>query len=246
MRANNRPTIRLWTLDLQGVETPPPAWLEFLDEEERLHCQRFRLQGDRVAYVAAHALLRCTLSRTSGLPPASLIFRRDKMGKPFLTLPECSGIDVSISHTAGMVAVALSEAGKVGVDVEAIVQNNIPSHDLAAYGLSDQEIRELELLSEPEKSEAFFDLWTAREAVAKADGRGLSLPFSLIQIDRFHNTATIPEDQSSPSSHWLLWRERASPLHQLTLAWSNDNGELIRMKPLLSAHDFFFNSDVVF
>lgn len=225
---NHRNDVILWTLDLSGQETPPAAWLELLDEGERARCQRFRREKDRLAYAAAHALLRRTLSQTLALPPTSLMIARGTTGKPFLAMPEESGIDFSLSHTEGMVAVALSKAGKIGVDVESVDRKNLPREDFSAFGLSSDETAHLAALSEPERSEAFFDWWTAREAVAKADGRGLSLPFARIRMDRLGNSATIAAEETSPARRWRLWRERPSPRHCLALAWPEDGGELIR------------------
>jgi 4'-phosphopantetheinyl transferase len=218
MHINHHPAVRLWTINLNGLNTPPPNWLELLDEEELLHCQRFRQEKDRLAYIAAHALLRCTLSRSLKIPQSSLIIAHDKRGKPFINMPESKPIGISLSHTAGMVAVVLGEAGNVGVDVEAVNQQLIHQDDLSAFGVSQKEAEDLASIAEPARSELFFDLWTTREAVAKADGRGLSLPFSLIQIDRSKNIATIHEDGNSPESHWRLWRKRPSPLHRLSVA----------------------------
>ncbi|MEI6756849.1 MAG: 4'-phosphopantetheinyl transferase superfamily protein [Chlorobium sp.] len=245
MNRNNRHTVSLWTLDLKEIVMLPPQWFELLGDEERLHCLRFRQERDRIAYVAAHALLRCTLSQTLGLPPASLIIARDSMGKPFLHAPESLRLDFNISHTAGMVAVAISKAGKVGVDVEAVDRKMMPQHDVSAFGMSHEEKTELASLSEPERSDAFFDLWTAREAVAKADGRGLSLPFSLIRIDRARNTATIPEHESSSGSNWSLWREQLSSLHRLAVAWPQESGELKRMKPLFCNEQLIFPCNLI-
>ncbi len=88
----------------------------------------------------------------------------------------------------------LSEAGAVGVDGEAINHNNTPRHDWSAFGLSHQQTTKLALLPERARAARFTELWTAREAVAKADGRALSLPFSLITIERALKRATIAAD----------------------------------------------------
>ena len=191
--------------------------------QELIRCRQFRQEKDRYAYAAAHALLRTALSRTLELPPASLIIDHDAMGKPFLNMPGCQNMAVTLSHTSGMVAVALSQAGNIGVDVEAIDRRNIPHHDLSAYGLSHEEMAMLASLSLHERCEAFIDLWTVREAVAKADGRGLSLPFSDIRIDLSMNQATIHEKGHSPSSHWTLWREQPSSLYRLAAGLAAGN-----------------------
>lgn len=222
--------VMLWTHDLQGLKLPPPEWLELLDDEERRHALRFRREHDRIAYVAAHALLRLVIARRTGLSPSALIIPRDSFGRPFLEMEECRGIDVSLSHTAGMVAVALCTGGRVGVDVEAVDPERVPGTDLAAYGLSAEERGLLESMGAAERSVAFIELWTAREAVAKADGRGLSLPFSSIRIDLSANRAVTYEGDNKPSANWHLWREEPSLCHCLTLAWSGERGEVLRLK----------------
>ncbi|MEI7824392.1 MAG: 4'-phosphopantetheinyl transferase superfamily protein [Chlorobiaceae bacterium] len=233
MNMLDRHTIRLWTHEFQDVTATPPCWLALLDEKELMHCKQFRQEKDRIAYAAAHALLRTALSRALEMPPVSLTIDHDRMGKPFINTPGCMNMAITLSHTSGMVAVALSQAGNIGVDVEAIDRKNIPHHDFSAYGLSHEEIAMLASLSHHERCEAFIDFWTAREAVAKADGRGLSLPFSDIRIDLSVNEATIHEKGPSPSSHWTLWREQPSSRYRLALAWQQGKGAFTRMNEQL-------------
>lgn len=223
----------LWTHALGGHETPPAAWLEALSDEERAHCRSFRRDQDRLAYAAAHCLLYRALGQTLGLSRASLLIARDAMGKPFLATPGHSALEFSISHTEGMVAVALRADGKVGVDVEARDRRGVPEDDLAAFGLSAAEIAYLASIDEAQRSDAFIAWWTAREAVAKADGRGLSLPFGQIAVDLARNVAAISAQEHCLHRHWRLWRERPSPRHHLTLAWPDDGGEVLRMGVLL-------------
>ncbi|NTU44043.1 MAG: 4'-phosphopantetheinyl transferase superfamily protein [Chlorobiaceae bacterium] len=236
MMIDRENAVMLWTHDLQRLELSPPEWVELLDDEERTLALRFLREHDRIAYVAAHALLRLVIANRIGLAPSALIISRDRFGRPFLDMDECRGIDVSLSHTKGMVAVALSNAGRVGVDVESVDHERVPRSDLAAYGLSAEEIGRLELMGVAERSEAFIELWTAREAVAKADGRGLSLPFSSIRIDLSSSVASTFDGDDKPSRHWRLWREEPSLCHRLTLAWSGERGEVMRMKDELPVY----------
>ena len=225
--------VRLWTHDLTDYHSPPAAWLEALSDEEHSQCLRFRREQDRLSYAASHALLYRAISQTLGLAPVSLRIGRDSMGKPFLVEPECTGINFSISHTDGMVAVATSLSGKVGVDVEAVDRYGMPQDDLCTFGLSVEEIAELAAFSEQERRARFIALWTAREAVAKADGRGLSLPFAGILINLSRNEATISQEVSCYDRHWHLWCEWPSPHHILALAWLQDDCEILRMGSLL-------------
>ena len=224
-------SVMLWTADLQAWQEAPAAWLADLDDAERAQCQRFRRPDDRLAYAAAHALLRRALGASLGLPAASLRFARDALGKPFLQPP--GNIDFSLSHTTGMVAVALSSAGPVGVDVEALDRTRVPTQDWGAFGLSAAQERHLATLAGPQQNQAFLALWTAREAVSKADGRGLALPLQCIQVDLCGKSATVLALVAEPPRHWRLWCNQPSGRHVLALAWQPNGSEMRQMGTLL-------------
>lgn len=73
--------------------------------------QRFRSLTRQIEWVAVRVLLCRMLERQ-----VSIYYDED--GAPYL--PNCEGLDISISHTRGYVAVALAEEGDVGIDVEQI------------------------------------------------------------------------------------------------------------------------------
>lgn len=77
---------------------------------------RFRAPSRRTEWVATRALLRTVLRR----PPA---ISHKSNGAPFL--PDTPGTSISISHTRGFVAVALSERSSVGIDIE-LLGNQVP------------------------------------------------------------------------------------------------------------------------
>lgn len=104
MRTTISQAIMLWTLDLTGRETPAAAWLALLDREELAQSQRFVRAKDRLAYAAAHALLRRALGQTLGISPGSVMMARAANGKPFLAAPRQNEFEFSPSHTEGMVA----------------------------------------------------------------------------------------------------------------------------------------------
>lgn len=225
--------ILLRILPLDGYETVPVHWLELLAEEERTRSQHFTRAGDRLAYAAAHALLRSTLSQILGCSAPGLSIARDAMGKPFLPRPAARGIsDFSLSHTDGLVALAISAEGTVGVDVEAMDRKNMPDRDFEAYGLSAGEIALLSGLPAFEKRRMFFALWTAREAVAKADGRGLSLPLASIRIECSLASACIANSEPAGIRHWRLWHGGPTPRHCLTLAYPEDSRLSVRKEIL--------------
>lgn len=126
------------------------------------------LQTPAQQHTAGRELLSRSLEDTYGLPAHEATVVPDHRGKPVLAHhPE---IHVSISHCAGAVAVAVSDA-PVGIDVERIR----PWDRFAARRmLHPTEIGRVEQASDPDRE--FFRYWTAKESYVKATGVGLTYP----------------------------------------------------------------------
>ncbi len=164
--------VAVHTLDLRGVA--PEHWprlAALLSEEERARTARFAFEEDRQAYVAAHALLRTELSRRAGGAPQDWRFATAPLGKPFLVDPPMD-LRFNMTHTRGMVAVALAEAIEIGVDVEP-ANRRAESMKLAERYFAPQEAALLRALEGDARRDAFFAIWTLKEAVVKATGEGL-------------------------------------------------------------------------
>ena len=88
-----------------------------------------------------------------------------------------ANIDFSIAHSGQIVGCALSTEGTVGLDIEKIQSINISNfkHILNA---EDQ----LFLSKSTTINKDFFKIWTIKEAVSKADGRGLGMDVKDIYI----------------------------------------------------------------
>ena len=69
----------------------------------------------------------------------------------------------------------------MGVDVERI-QPFRDKDDIAARFFSVREKTAIKALSEPQKSEAFFNCWTRKEAYLKAAGEGISESLARVEV----------------------------------------------------------------
>lgn len=94
--------------------------------------------------------------------------------KPFL---EDITTKFNISHSGEMAVCVLSDQNDVGIDVELIHNINIQDFESQMTKKEWQNI----LLVEDE-NQAFFDYWTQKEAVIKANGKGLSIPLKSFEI----------------------------------------------------------------
>lgn len=210
--------------------TPPSRWWQSMCPAEQKRADAFHFSSDRNAYISAHALLRHKLAHATGLKAADLRFAHDAFGKPSL-VNSAAPISFNLSHSRGMVAVAMVRGLEVGVDVEA--SGRVVSNDLAIaeQNFTPREISALKQCSDaPSRREFFCWLWTRKEAILKATGKGLSMPlnsFCVIADDNqaidialsddvsiraslgsknleffFVSAATLPQDGATPDFHW--------------------------------------------
>ena len=96
--------------------------------------------------------------------------------------PRLAQGDVSWSHSHGRLLLAYGERGHVGVDTESRVRHANPLRIARRFFAAD-EIEALEALDGDARQSAFVRLWCAKEAVLKADGRGLAFGLHKLAFD---------------------------------------------------------------
>ena len=97
--------------------------------------------------------------------------------KPYL--PE--GPSFNISHSGGYVVCALSTTVSVGIDIELMRPVSLEdfTHQLTT---GESEF----LRTHPDQIQAFYRYWTEKEAVIKANGKGLSIPLTDFEVVNRH------------------------------------------------------------
>lgn len=156
---------------------PPLGIEQWLSDDERARAARLVKDSDRWRFIEAHALLRFVLGHYLNMEPSSIEFVLSPYGKPQQSCPASAlGVAFNLSHTVGMIAVALAGDGqRVGVDVEKC-GSPVNALEIARSHFSPRESAYLDALPPAAQADAFRQLWTRKEALHKADGRGLSLP----------------------------------------------------------------------
>lgn len=139
--------------------------------------KRFHRWQDRCATLLGRMLLLEGLQKI-GLSNTDLntIYYSD-FGKPALDGP----VYFNISHSGSMVACALTDQGEVGLDVELLRPINLD--DFRDW----TDPPPWEATANPkEKLNYFYDFWTLRESVLKADGHGMSIHPKEIRVANQH------------------------------------------------------------
>ncbi len=194
--------IDLWCADFRHSTVSLAAYRQLLSEDELERVSRFKFAHLSDFYTFCRGTLRRILSGYLAVPGDTIKFHYGQMGKPFLATP--IGLQFNASHSGGLFVCAVSSGLTIGVDVEQIR----PIEDMmaiASHYFSPAERRHLVSLAEADRTHAFFQCWTRKEAVIKATGEGVSRPLDSFEV-AFGPAATphlirIDED---PSPSWKM------------------------------------------
>lgn len=143
-----------------------------LSADELRRAERLRGGILRRRWMASHVALRRALAVELDVPPQSLEFMTDEGGKPHLAGAHAGALEFSLSHSAALAVVAVSRGTPVGVDVE-LVESITDSNAVARRHFTHEEWHALDRLAGRERVDAFYRIWTRKEAYIKATGAGL-------------------------------------------------------------------------
>ncbi|MDI9470239.1 MAG: 4'-phosphopantetheinyl transferase superfamily protein [Bacillota bacterium] len=176
--------MKLYISDIRGLFDLPG--ISLLDAKRQDRVYRYRRLEDRVRCLTAGLMLQSVFGEdaVSSMTVSSF-------GKPILPNGPC----FNLSHSGNMV-VLLADEQPVGVDVELITpySQTVAKKVFTAV--------EQSWLSRQATDEAFFRLWTGKEAIMKALGLGFHLPPERFEIRPEEGFANIVGGQSW-YLHWL-------------------------------------------
>lgn len=174
-----------------------------LSDAERVRLVEIARRDDAAAYATSRALLRTELARWTGLTPEEIVLssrcvrcggahgRVTAITRQGESLPA-----VSLTRRSGIVAVALSAGGEVGVDVEAVDGAGFVGFDKVA-------MHPAEMASTAEDRSR---LWARKEALLKATGDGLRVDPRKLRVTAAGSSPGLVEwaDHTLIQSVWMF------------------------------------------
>lgn len=150
-----------------------PADLGFLSDSERLRAADFGNVRRREQFLRARWLARCMLAARLGGTPRDWSLSAAASEGPRILSSLPSPLFLSLSHSGGWVGCALAPV-PVGLDLET-AERPRRIGELARKVCTPGEIAELEMLSGTAQQQAFYRMWTLKEAWFKRAGTGIQL-----------------------------------------------------------------------
>lgn len=194
-QALNDNDVHIWLFHLN---TTPPGIKRFypllsVDEKER--SERFIDFMHRKRFIASHGFLRSVLSLYLDIPADELNFGKGDNGKPYLVADNVEqNIHFNLSHSQHLAMVAVSKQYEVGIDVECMERNH-EWQKLIKRFFTEPEQNAIFALPEDRQHQAFFEVWTRKEAHMKVTGKGLHLSPTQFTVSVPPQAAALIEDR---------------------------------------------------
>jgi len=126
--------------------------------------------------------MREILGKYTGDAPRDVALAFENLGKPFFADPQHNAdFQFNFSNSSDTAICAVTRNQPIGVDLERMR----PMSDmfgLAKRYFAESETKALFALPESKQTDAFFRLWTRKEAWLKAIGKGLTFPLRDVEV----------------------------------------------------------------
>lgn len=158
------------------------------------------------------------LAQLAGVAATELHLTTDDHGRPAVDLDSspanwrARALDFSVAHADNVFAIGVTFEGRIGVDVETFLPDEMLSSASSAV-LTAAEAKWIKSLSADERPLAFLKAWTAKEALVKAVGLGASFGMGLVET-------TTREDGA-------LRIARLNESEQLAAGWNLEHQALV-------------------
>jgi 4'-phosphopantetheinyl transferase len=174
--------VQIWRINLVDATNPPQGDPSFLNATEQATAARRRIGRTRDHFTIGRTCLKILLGNTLGADPSQIILEQGLQGKPEIPALSGSSLQFNVAHSKDTILIALSHQTPVGVDVEYIDQAT-DIMEVAHANFTENETASLAAIADLKTRRlVFYSYWTRKEAIVKADGRGLLLPLTSFDV----------------------------------------------------------------
>lgn len=214
--------VHLWFASAADFSLPDLAeqHLSWLSEAEQQQFQRYHFDRHRLQMLLSRILMRKVLSQYLDLAPEELEFDSGPHGKPSLVIGlDLQPLHFNLSHSSGQVVLAVTRHEETGIDiedcrkirrVEGLARRNFTEAEFANVCSGDAE----------NGLQAFYKIWTLKEAYIKARGFGLILPLQEFEFSfpaRNQIAVEFLASLEDRSGSWQFWHTRMDAAFHLAL-----------------------------
>lgn len=197
------------------METPP--W-NLVDAAGRLDDDAIHVWHLDYRPVQGRQPLRRTLAAYLGIDPGEVVLDASAHGRPRLDPAHGAALDFNWSHSGHHALIAIARGIAPGIDVERR-RPQPRALPIARRFFDDAEAGALAALPDAARDDAFLELWTAKEAVLKAHGRGIGYGLRRLCVEASPAQLRLLRFDDEDVGAWQLQRLAVAPELIAAMAW---------------------------
>jgi 4'-phosphopantetheinyl transferase len=185
---------------------------KLLSADEQARADRFRFEAPAKRFVAARAALRILLGHYLHHHPDEIQFATTGNNKPRLASKHGDAdLRFNVSHSGALAIVAITTEHEIGIDLEQLREVR-HADQLASRYFHQNEIATITSSTAADRSTAFLNCWTGKEAVLKAIGIGVTSTLDSfdVPVDGSEACIEMPADDTSREA-LRIWLTRLVP-----------------------------------
>lgn len=160
-------------MNITAIDPSDGKWRKYLSEKRLEKINRLRTSEKKAQSIGAELLLRHAVKDLTG-NGGNVLWSTDDNGKLFLT--EYPEIYVNLSHSANY-AVCAAHSAPVGIDIQ--YTRGFDERLIKRYFTPDEGKY---IHAANDAKNAFYHVWTRKESLLKACGKGLAVPLNEICV----------------------------------------------------------------
>jgi 4'-phosphopantetheinyl transferase len=171
-------------------------------------------------YVRAHKRrpLREVLGAYVSVPGDEVTLIDGEFGRPALDIRHGAVLGFNWSHSGDRALIAIGRHLVPGIDIERL-RGRPKALEIAEHYFCKEEFSRLASLPEEKRDSAFLELWTAKEAVLKAIGRGIAFGLDRLHVTDVEGRPVLRWLDDDDAKAWQLQRLDVEENHIATIAW---------------------------
>ncbi|RDS81746.1 4-phosphopantetheinyl transferase [Dyella monticola] len=198
---------------MQTIECQDVAGIAAGLSEATIHVWRLRYER-----VQRRGPLRALLALYLGAPAESIIFVENEHGRPELATPWRGQLQFNWSHSGDAALVTIARRLAPGVDIERVRARPRAMH-VAERFFHSHETAALAALEPSRRDQAFLQLWTGKEAVLKAMGRGIAFGLDRLCLAVAPAAPRVLWLDGDDATQWQLHALSLDADHLASVAW---------------------------
>lgn len=190
--------IDVWRINITTLVPHLSDLQKLLDLQETEKTQRYHQEKDRQSRIISRAVLRILLGRYLATGPKEIRFQLNYNKKLLLQNISAKNLHFNVSHSGDWILIAVS-INPIGVDAEQI-NASFTYQNLLDFSFSLEEKNYIQ--SAANSHQSFYKLWTRKEALLKATGKGLI--DDLISVPSLDGIHQNPEHITGSAESWQI------------------------------------------